>query len=36
MNVLSLYGIPDIYIKVISDEYENSSVVVKVGNEVSC
>ena len=34
-KVLSLYGIPDKYIKVISGMYENDTAAVKVGNEVS-
>ena len=34
-KVLSLYGITDIYIKVICAMYENNTAVVKVGNEVS-
>ena len=34
-KVLSLYGIPDKYIKVISAMYENNTADVKVGNEVS-
>ena len=34
-KVLSLYGIPDKYIKVISARYENNTAAVKVGNEVS-
>ena len=34
-KVLSLYGIPDKYIKVISAIYENNTGAVKVGNEVS-
>ena len=34
-NVLSLYGIPDKYIKVVSAVYEKNTAVVKVGNEVS-
>ena len=34
-NVLSLYGIPDRYIKVISSMCENITVVVKAGNEAS-
>ena len=35
MKVLSLYGIPDKYIKVISAMFENNTHAVKVGNEVS-
>jgi hypothetical protein len=35
VKVLSLYGIPDKYIKVISAMYENNTASVKVGNEVS-
>ena len=35
MKVLSLYGIPDKYIKVISAMYEKNIAVIKVGNEVS-
>jgi len=34
-KVLSLYGIPDKYIKEINAIYENNTAVVKVGNEVS-
>ena len=34
-KVLSLYGIPEKYIKVISAMYENNTAAVKVGNEVS-
>ena len=34
-KVLSLYGIPETYIKVICAMYENNTAVVKVGNEVS-
>ena len=34
-KVLSLYGIPDKYIKVICAMYENNTAVIKVGNEVS-
>ena len=34
-KALSLYGIPDKYIKVISAMYENNIAAVKVGNEVS-
>ena len=34
-KVLSLYGIPDKYIKVIRVIYENNTAAVKVGNEVS-
>ena len=34
-KVLSLYGILDKYIKVISAMYENNIAAVKVGNEVS-
>ena len=34
-EVLSLYGIPDKYIKVISAINENNAATVKVGNEVS-
>jgi len=34
-KVLSLYGIPDEYIKVISAMYENNAAAVKIGNEVS-
>jgi hypothetical protein len=34
-KVLSLYGIPGKYIKVISVMYENNTAAVKVGNEVS-
>ena len=34
-RVLSLYGIQDKYIKVISAMYENNTAVVKEGNEVS-
>ena len=34
-KVLSLYGMPDIYIKVISVIYQNSTAAVKVGNKVS-
>ena len=33
-KVLSLYGIPDKYIKVVSAMYENNTVAVKVGNDV--
>ena len=33
--VLPLYGIPDKYIKVISDMYENTTAAFKVGNKVS-
>ena len=35
VRVLSLYGIQEKYIKVISAMYENNTVAVKVGNEVS-
>ena len=35
VKVLSLYGIPDKYIKVISAMYENNSAGVTVGNKVS-
>ena len=35
MKVLSYYGIPDKYVKLISAMYENSIAVVKVRNEVS-
>ena len=35
INVLSLHGIPDKYIKVISAMYENNAAAVKVGNEVA-
>ena len=34
-KVLSLYGIPDKYMKVISTMYENNTATVKIGNEVS-
>ena len=34
-KVLSLYGIPDKYIKVTSAMYENNTAAIKVGNEVS-
>ena len=34
-KVLSLYGIPDKYIKVISAIYENNTAAVKVGYEVN-
>ena len=34
-KVLSLYGIPDKYIKVICAMYKNNTAAVKVGNEVS-
>ena len=34
-KVLSLYGIPEKYIKVICAMYENNTDVVKIGNEVS-
>ena len=34
-KVLSLYGIPGKYIKVISAMYENNTATVKVGNEIS-
>ena len=34
-NVLSLYGIPDKYMKVISSMYKNNTALVKVGNEDS-
>ena len=34
-KVLSLYGIPDKYIKAICATYENNTAAVKVGNEVS-
>ena len=34
-KVLSLYGIPEKYIKVICAMYENNTAAVKVGNEVS-
>ena len=34
-KVLSLYGIPDKYIIVINDMYENNAAAVKVGNKVS-
>ena len=34
-NFLSLYGIPDKYIKVICAIYKNNSAAVKVANEVS-
>ncbi|XP_065567297.1 uncharacterized protein LOC136031557 [Artemia franciscana] len=34
-KVLSLYGIPDKYIKVIYAMYGNNTAAVKVGNEVS-
>ena len=34
-KVLSLYGIPEKYIKVICALYENNAAAVKVGNEVS-
>ncbi|XP_065568765.1 uncharacterized protein LOC136032370 [Artemia franciscana] len=34
-KVLSLYGIPYKYIKVISAMYENNAAAIKVGNEVS-
>ena len=34
-KVLSLYGIPEKYIKVIYAMYENNTAAVKVGNEVS-
>ena len=33
--VLSLYGIPDKYIEVLSAMYENNTAAIKVGNEVS-
>ena len=33
-KVLSLYGIPEKYIKVICAMYENNTAAVKVGNEV--
>ena len=33
-KILSLYGIPDKYIKMISAMSENNSAAVKVGNEV--
>jgi hypothetical protein len=35
VKVLSLYGIPDKCITVISAMYENNTAAVKVGNEVS-
>ena len=35
MKVLSLYGMPDKYIKVISAIYETNIAAVKVGNDVS-
>ena len=34
LKVLSLYGIPVKYIKVISTMYENNTAAVRVGNEV--
>ena len=34
-NVLSLCGIPNKYIKVISAKHDNNTAAVKVGNEVS-
>ena len=34
-KILSLYGIPDKYIKVICVMYENNTAGVKVGNEVA-
>ena len=34
-KVLSLYGIPEKYIKVICAMYENNTAAVKIGNEVS-
>ncbi|XP_065561239.1 uncharacterized protein LOC136027713 [Artemia franciscana] len=34
-KLLSLYGIPDKYIKVICAMYENNTAAVKVGNKVS-
>ena len=34
-KVLSIYGIPEKYIKVICAMYENNTAAVKVGNEVS-
>ena len=34
-KVLSLYGIPDNYIKVINSIYKNNTVTVKVGKEVN-
>ena len=34
-KVLSLYGVPDKYIKVICAMYENNTGKVEVGNEVS-
>ena len=34
-KVISFYGIPDKYIKVISAMYENKTAAIKVGNEVS-
>ena len=34
-KVLSLYGIPEKYIKVMRAMYENNTAAVKVGNEVS-
>ena len=35
-KVLSLYGIPDKYIEVVSVMNENNTASVKVGSEVSC
>ena len=34
-KVLSLRGIPEKYIKVICDMYDNNTAAVKVGNDVS-
>ena len=34
-KVLSLYGIPEKYIKVICAMYENNTAAVQVGNDVS-
>ena len=34
-KVISLYDIPDKYIKVLSNIYENDAAAVKLGNEIS-
>ena len=34
-KVLSLYGIPEKYIKVICSMYENNTAAVKIGNDIS-
>jgi hypothetical protein len=35
VNILSLYGTPNKYTKVISAIYENNTAVINVGNEVN-